>query len=1013
MRFVSSATPSATLSEFQTLLQVREQYNKALAWTQGVLGPRCGRYIAHLHMLLSARPADLSNLNMSLDHALDGRAARGKLEATLMWLLLLLLSASFLAAPAHAQLAFSAGFTDDAVLQRDRFVAVYGFADTSTQLSVDVTDSNGTAYTVDAELTPWTGGAWGPDHGAWVWRATLRAAPAGGEYTIRVHNGTGHGIAIERVTRGDVFFCSGQSNMALETYFTFSADELKREIVEEGKFGGLRHFMYGSMGAPLQTWVAPQWATLQNTPTADAGNPTFVWHAASASAALPSLDNATGQHSAFAQFGATCMYFGAELIAARKRAGVDAAVPVGLIQAARGGSQIEAWIDNETLASACSEESLAGGAVPENSGGLYYGMIAPFANFSVAGWTWYQGENNVYGHMGNSAAGSGYGCELPAMVQAWRRVWGDTVAPDALFGTVTLAAGGSEGNGQHMGGMRWSQTANFGVLPNPALPHSFLAQAYDIGDPWAALGDGGSAGADPQHCALPDPRTGRRGANCSAWHVPAARTALAPLEALIRKNAPSGVPGNNFMGGIHPRLKRPVGRRLALAGLAQMLKRDRRDNAAAAGALAALGAETGPTIAGCRRARGGGGGAEDDDDDRIDITFNASLLGADAVLLQPGFETNASAWAGVDSLGAMVCASPAPAPGPAPAINCTQQCVAAGHCCVGLHSGDQQPSCAQGCAMAEFLLAHGASPTLNGSTTLEQCRNTCLEVPQHCNFDFRYNASLTPFTLMTCGGCGWAGAGNPPEWPAKPNGVPRFATCMSSNVGECLQGCAYAHGAPTAPFFPAANATTCGCRGWSTVPCDGGVKGQVDQWPCDPYNRTGAEFWYCEDGPGWKPPQPLRARGRALARRRAEARAGAARRGVRRTRARRAAGLGESESEINAPRNPFEAIWQPAPLVAGSGGSGNGNSVAIDLAAAGLAGAEVHAVRYAWPLGDDGDTCCPQASVTGNGDTVVAPCVPGSCPLLSAKSQLPANPFFARLTDAGKCECAAPQVCDA
>ena len=55
----------------------------------------------------------------------------------------------------------------------------------------------------------------------------------------------------------------------------------------------------------------------------------------------------------------------------------------------------------------------------------------------------------------------------------------------------------------------------------------------------------------------------------------------------------------------------------------------------------------------------------------------------------------------------------------------------------------------------------------------------------------------------------------------------------------------------------------------------------------------------------------------------------------------------------------------------------------------------------------------PKRFATGNGDTVVAPCVPGSCPLLSAKSQLPANPFFARLTGAGKCECAEPQVCDA
>ena len=35
-----------------------------------------------------------------------------------------------------------------------------------------------------------------------------------------------------------------------------------------------------------------------------------------------------------------------------------------------------------------------------------------------------------------------------------------------------------------MGGMRWSQTGNYGVLPNPALPNTFLAQAYDLGEPW-------------------------------------------------------------------------------------------------------------------------------------------------------------------------------------------------------------------------------------------------------------------------------------------------------------------------------------------------------------------------------------------------------------------------------------------------------------------------------------------------------------------------------------------------
>ena len=62
-----------------------------------------------------------------------------------------------------------------------------------------------------------------------------------------------------------------------------------------------------------------------------------------------------------------------------------------------------------------------------------------------------------------------------------------------------------------------------------------------------------------------------------------------------------------------------------------------------------------------------------------------------------------------------------------------------------------------------------------------------------------------------------------------------------------------------------------------------------------------------------------------------------------------------------------------------------------------------------WPLGGDGDTCCPGADVAAG----LSVCVPAACPLLSAKAQLPANPFFATVTAAGKCSCEAPQKCDA
>ena len=35
--------------------------------------------------------------------------------------------------------------------------------------------------------------------------------------------------------------------------------------------------------------------------------------------------------------------------------------------------------------------------------------------------------------------------------------------------------------------MRWAQTASYGVLPNAAMPNTFLAQAYDLNDPFAGM----------------------------------------------------------------------------------------------------------------------------------------------------------------------------------------------------------------------------------------------------------------------------------------------------------------------------------------------------------------------------------------------------------------------------------------------------------------------------------------------------------------------------------------------
>eukprot|EP01047_Picozoa_sp_COSAG01_P028086 COSAG01_NODE_1875_length_8997_cov_11.927624_12_plen_91_part_00 len=72
--------------------------------------------------------------------------------------------------------------------------------------------------------------------------------------------------------------------------------------------------------------------------------------------------------------------------------------PIGLIQSAVGGMQIEAYLDNSTLTKCANESGYKwNSSSPEQNIGyklaskLFYGMVTPFVNMSVAGWAWYQG----------------------------------------------------------------------------------------------------------------------------------------------------------------------------------------------------------------------------------------------------------------------------------------------------------------------------------------------------------------------------------------------------------------------------------------------------------------------------------------------------------------------------------------------------------------------------------------------------------------------------------------------
>ena len=141
---------------------------------------------------------------------------------------------------------------------------------------------------------------------------------------------------------------------------------------------------------------------------------------------------------------------------------------------------------------------------PVLPGSLFNAMVQPWVNYTIKGAVWYQGENNVFQCVdgalgdptlcGSAANGTGYGCFLKSMVETWRQWWSEaplsSTSSKFPFGVVSLAGSTSEGHSNAMPAFRNAQTAGGGLLPSAAMPNTFVAQAFDAGEP---------AGGDPNN----------------------------------------------------------------------------------------------------------------------------------------------------------------------------------------------------------------------------------------------------------------------------------------------------------------------------------------------------------------------------------------------------------------------------------------------------------------------------------------------------------------------------------
>jgi sialate O-acetylesterase len=193
---------------------------------------------------------------------------------------------------AHADVRLPRLISDGMVLQRDMKVNVWGWASANEKITVQFRDK---VYSTFA-------------NGKGDWLIILPAMKAGGPYTMQV-NGS-NAIEIKNIMIGDVWVCSGQSNMALPME---RVKERYASVIANAENPAIRHF-----------FLATQFDF--KNPHQDI--PSGSWMSATPENVL--------------KFSATAYFFARSLYDKYQ-------VPIGLINASVGGSPAEAWLSAEAL----------------------------------------------------------------------------------------------------------------------------------------------------------------------------------------------------------------------------------------------------------------------------------------------------------------------------------------------------------------------------------------------------------------------------------------------------------------------------------------------------------------------------------------------------------------------------------------------------------------------------------------------------------------------------------------
>jgi sialate O-acetylesterase len=264
--------------------------------------------------------------------------------------------------------------SDNMVLQQQSKVKVWGWSEPN--VSVKITTSWGVKVSVKSD-----------NEGNWYFTITTPAASYT-SHTITISDGDP--VVIKNILIGEVWLCSGQSNMEMTFTGIWGSPVLgaNQTIEESGLYPNLRLFTVGKNST--------------TTPQRDCKG---SWQISS-----PAVTR---------NFSAIGYFYGLQLQKILN-------VPIGIINSSWGGTIIEAWMDSVSQKEFTDVDLrlLYDEKVPVYSKPVscFNGMIAPLINYSLRGFIWYQGESNV-------PRFSTYADKMVTLINFWRTLWANDKMP--------------------------------------------------------------------------------------------------------------------------------------------------------------------------------------------------------------------------------------------------------------------------------------------------------------------------------------------------------------------------------------------------------------------------------------------------------------------------------------------------------------------------------------------------------------------------------------------------------